>query len=191
MKGLSHFKKRVTLGANGESTGRAPKYTPWPSSASISPVFLSLRQKMEMNGLLRYAFLSDVAPRHSVIWRGTFRDSVVISFSSVECPTSGNIHLTTRRRTREQQRLPTEPLRDPKNRPALLLVSFTPRTGPDTLGIRAKLKSTADLKALVNGQFSAVAWNRNPVVQPVLQSLYYIRRTANDAAYTEGNFIYY
>ena len=96
----------------------------------------------------------------------------MVSISTVECPTWGNIHLVTRRHTAKQQRLPTAPLRNPKNRPAPLLGSFAPRTGPDTLAIGAKLNSTADQNALVKRQFSAVAWNRNAVVQPVLQSLH-------------------
>ena len=50
MKGLSHIKKRATLGANDESTGIAPDYTPWTSSAGISPVFLNLRHYMETKG---------------------------------------------------------------------------------------------------------------------------------------------
>ena len=126
-----HYKQRATLLTDDES--KALAFVCRYSSSFSEPSTLDGDEWLQS----RSALLFDTTPRHGVISFATFRDSVVVSFARVECPTSCNIHPVMRRHTSEQQRLPTAKLRKPKNRSASLIGCFAPRRGPEPLGIRS------------------------------------------------------
>ena len=77
-----HYKQRATLLTDDES--KALAFVCGYSSSFSEPSTLDGDEWLQS----RSALLFDMTPRHRVISFATFRDSVVVSFARVECPTS-------------------------------------------------------------------------------------------------------